>query len=136
MVESVFITNTELSVSETAGTVFESISRAGSLVDAITVTYGVTGDTATIGQDFVGGQGTVTIPAGVSRVTVPIPIINDNLPEPTETFVFSLITAANAAQTAAIGVPRTSRVSILDDETPAPPPNSMSRVLISSTSAS
>ena len=54
---------------------------------------------------------------------MPIPIINDNLPEPTETFVFSLITAANAAQTAAIGVPRTSRVSILDDETPAPPPN-------------
>ena len=37
MVESVFITNTELSVSETAGTVFESISRAGSLADAITV---------------------------------------------------------------------------------------------------
>ena len=73
------------------GQSFESISRAGSLVDAITVTYGVTGDTATIGQDFVGGQGTVTIPAGVSRVTVPIPIINDNLPEPTETFVFSLI---------------------------------------------
>ena len=93
------------------------------MVDAITVTYGVTGDTATDGQDFVGGQGTVTIPAGVSRVTVPIPIINDNLPEPTETFVFSLITAANAAQNAAIGVPRTSRVSILDDETPAPPPN-------------
>ena len=123
MVEFVFITNTELSVSETAGTVFESISRAGSLADAITVTYGITGDTATIGQDFVGGQGTVTIPAGVSRVTVPIPIINDNLPEPTETFVFSLITAANAAQNAAIGVPRTSRVSILDDETPAPPPN-------------
>ena len=98
MVESVFITNTELSVSETAGTVFESISRAGSLVDAITVTYGVTGDTATIGQDFVGGQGTVTIPAGVSRVTVPIPIINDNLPEPTETFVFSLITMRPGAR--------------------------------------
>ena len=84
MVESVFITNTELSVSETAGTVFESISRAGSLAGAVTVTYGITRDAATDGQDFVGGQGTVTIPAGVSRVTVPIPIINDNLPEPTE----------------------------------------------------
>ena len=53
-------------------------------------------------------------------MTVPIQIINDNLPEPTETFVFSLITSL---QDATIGVPRTSRVSILDDETPAPPPN-------------
>ena len=98
-----------------------SISRAGSLVGAVTVTYGVTGDTATDAQDFVGGQGTVTIPAGVSRVTVPIQIINDNLPEPTETFVFSLITVPS--NNASIGTPRTSRVSILDDETPAPPPN-------------
>ena len=85
------------------------------------MTYGITGDTATDGQDFVGGQGTVTIPAGVSRVTVPIQIINDNLPEPTEAFVFSLIIGAR--QRASIGAPRTSRVSILDDETPAPPPN-------------
>src|SRR6476646_11407278 len=82
MADSVFITNTELGVSETAGTVFESISRAGSLVGAVTVTYGVTGDTATDGQDFVGGQGTVTIPAGVSRVQVTIPLLNDNLPAP------------------------------------------------------
>ena len=120
MADSVFITNTELSVSETAGTVFESISRSGSLAGAVTVTYGITGDTATDGLDFVGGTGTVTIPAGVSRVTVPIQIINDNLPEPTETFVFSLITSSADATIAA---PRTSRISILDDETPAPPPN-------------
>src|SRR6478609_6981075 len=129
MADSVFITNTELSVSETAGTVFESITRGGSLAGPVTVTYGLTSDTATLGQDFAGGpgtvpipagvQGTVTIPAGVSRVTVPIQIINDTLPEPTETFVFSLIDA----QGATVGVPRTSRVSILDDETPAPPPN-------------
>ncbi len=121
MVDSVFITNTELNVSETTGTVFESISRAGSLAGAVTVTYGITGNTATDGQDFVGGQGTVTIPAGVSRVTVPIQIINDSLPEPTEAFVFSLIDVPGNA--ASIGTPRTSRISILDDETPAPPPN-------------
>jgi glucose/arabinose dehydrogenase len=121
MTDSVFITNTELSVSETAGTVLESISRSGTLAGPVTVKYGITSDTATAGQDFVGGQGTVTIPAGVSRVTVPIKIINDTLPEPTETFVFSLIDSPDS--TATIGVPRTSRVSILDDETPAPPPN-------------
>src|ERR1700730_15985624 len=113
MTDSVFITTTELSVSETAGTVFESISRSGSLAGPVTVTYGITGDTATAGLDFVGGTGTVTIPAGVSRVTVPIQIINDTLPEPTEDFVFSLITSPDAA----IAAPRTSRISILDDET-------------------
>ena len=120
MADSVFITNTEQSVSETAGTALVSISRAGSLVGDVTVTYGVVGATATDGQDFVSGgvSRQVTIPAGVSRVTVPVQIINDTLPEPTETFVLSLI----SAQGATIAVPRTSRVSILDDETPAPPP--------------
>src|SRR5579872_2764384 len=119
MADSIFITNTELSVSETAGTVFESISRTGSLVGDVTVTYGITGDTATDGQDFIGGTGTITIPSGVSEVSVPIQILNDNLAEPTETFAFSLIDANGGT----VWAPRTSHVSILDDENPAPPPN-------------
>src|SRR4051812_39258011 len=96
MVDSVFITNTELSVNENAGQVFESISRTGSLVGDVAVTYGITGDTAVDGQDFTGGTGTITIPSGVSQVTVPIPIIDDLTPEPTETFTFSIVDAAGA----------------------------------------
>jgi len=119
MADSIFITNTELSVNETAGTVYESISRTGSLVGDVTVTYGITGDTATAGQDFIGGTGTITIPSGVSEVSVPIQILNDTLSEPTETFGFAVINADNGT----VWAPRTSRVSILDDENPAPPPN-------------
>src|SRR5215213_7667188 len=119
MATSVFVKDSELNVQEAAGTVFEPISRTGSLDGEVTVTYGIVGDTATAGQDFVGGTGTTTIPSGVSQINIPIQISNDTLSEPTETFVFSLISATGGT----ISAPRTSRISILDDETPVAPPS-------------
>lgn len=114
-----FIEDTELQVSETAGTVGERIMRSGSLANDVTVTYGITGDTATAGQDFVGGYGTITMPAGVSEVTVPVTILDDAIAEPTEVAVFSLVNV----QGATLWAPRTSRISILDNEAPAAPVN-------------
>src|SRR5262245_17648490 len=105
MASSVFITDVEVSAEETAGTVYESISRTGSLAGDIVVTYGITGSTATAGQDFVGGTGAITIPAGVSQVSVPIQILDDNVGEPTERLAFSLISATVGS----IWAPRTSR---------------------------
>lgn len=116
---TVFIEDTELQVGEADGSVSERIMRAGSLANDVTITYGVTGDTATAGQDFVGGYGTVTMPAGVSEVTVPVIILDDTVAEPTEVAVFSLVNV----QGATLWAPRTSRISILDNEAPAAPVN-------------
>ncbi|HEX5500746.1 MAG TPA: PQQ-dependent sugar dehydrogenase, partial [Thermomicrobiales bacterium] len=115
---SVFIKDTELRVSETAGTAVETIERSGSLSGDVTIHYGITADTATDGQDFVGGFGTIDMPDGVSSVQVPIQILDDSLSEPTEKFVFNLVTVDNAT----LFAPRTSDIYILDDENPAPPP--------------
>ncbi|MGE5538042.1 MAG: carbohydrate-binding domain-containing protein [Gemmatimonas sp.] len=114
----VFVSSTEVRVSETAGTAVETISRTGSLDGDVTITYGVTGNTATDGEDFVGGFFTATMPAGVDQIQVPVTILDDALPESTETLTFSIVTVDNAT----LFAPRTSLISILDDETPAPPP--------------
>ena len=81
MSDAIFLPNTELSVKETVATVYETISRTGSLVGDVTVTYGITGDTATAGQDFEGGTRKVTIPSGQNQVRVPIRILDDTIPE-------------------------------------------------------
>jgi glucose/arabinose dehydrogenase len=115
---SVFLGQTELRIEETAGTASLTIRRAGSLAGDVTVTYGATPISATAGADFTLPGSTVVIPDGQDSVTVAINILDDALGEATESFTFALISAEGAN----LSAPRTARVSILDDETPAPPP--------------
>ncbi len=61
-----------------------------------------------------GFDGDVTILHGVTGDT----ILNDSLTEATEVTAFALIIASVAS----LSAPRTSRISILDDEEPSPPP--------------
>ncbi|HYO28990.1 MAG TPA: PQQ-dependent sugar dehydrogenase, partial [Thermomicrobiales bacterium] len=116
---TIFLADTELRVDDTAGSVAERIVRNGSMADEVRVTYGVTGDTAVAGQDFVGGFGTATIPAGAAEVSVPLQLLDDTLAEDTELFVFSLVNVEGGT----LWAPRTSRISILDNERPAPQPD-------------
>ena len=51
-------------VSETNGTVMVPIVRTGDLTRPSTIEYGITSDTATAGQDYVGGNGTITMAVG------------------------------------------------------------------------
>ncbi len=115
---TVFLANPEVRVSELAGTVSARILRTGSLANEVKITYGVTGNTATDGQDFLGGFGTVIMPAGASEVSVPVRILDDAVGEASEVLVFSLVNVEGAG----LFAPRTSRITILDNETPAPPP--------------
>jgi hypothetical protein len=71
---SIFIAESEIRVEEIAGTVTLRVLRAGSLDNAVTITYGITGDTALAGQDFIGGAGTVAMASGTREVSVPIEI--------------------------------------------------------------
>ncbi len=105
-------------VSETDGTVLVPIVRTGDLTGVTTVEYGITPDTATAGVDYVGENGTITMDVGVDRVFVTAQIIDDDLAEPTETFVVSIINVEGAS----LLFPRTARVDILDDEDPVVDP--------------
>ena len=95
------------------------ILRTGDLTRASTIEYGITPDTATAGVDYVGGTGTITMAAGEDHVFIPVQIINDNLSEPTETFVVSIINVDTAST---LLFPRTARIDILDDENPVVDP--------------
>jgi glucose/arabinose dehydrogenase len=115
---TIFLAATESAVPETAGTIQIEIRRAGSLAGDVTILYNIQGDSATAGLDFIGAPGSIVMPDGVDSITVPITIVDDLLSEATEVLAFALVSANGAALVA----PRTHRISILDNETPAPPP--------------
>jgi len=116
---SIFFEDASPRIGEAGGTVMVPIVRTGDLTRTSTVEYGITSDTATAGLDYVGGNGTVTMGVGVARVFIPVQILNDNLSEPTETFVVSIV---NVDSGSSILFPRTARVNILDDENPVDDP--------------
>lgn len=106
---------------EADGTVLVPVVRTGDLTNATTVEYGITDDTATSGADYVGGNGTVTFAANQDRAYIPVQILDDDLAEPTETFVVSII---NVDSGSTILYPRTTRIDIRDDENPVVDPPS------------
>ncbi len=113
----IYLESAELSVSEVNGQVLVAIVRTGDTSQAVTVQYATTNVSAGAG-DYRGVSGTITIPAGQSRVTVPVQILNDALSESTETFTFSIINVSSGT----LLFPRTTNVSILDDENPVTDP--------------
>jgi len=118
MSDTIFVRTSNFSVSETVGSVRVEIARVGPDIGDITVEYGIVGDTATDGLDFIGGTSTVVIHDGEDRAYVDIPILDDAIGEATEALSFSIIDISEGNLTA----PRTVRIGILDDELPLPPP--------------
>jgi glucose/arabinose dehydrogenase len=118
MTGTIFLEDSELGVGELAGVVRVPIVRTGDTSGAVTVEYGITGNTAVAGKDFIGGNGTVTIPAGQTRITIDVPIQDDQISEATETFTVALINVDSGSLLA----PRTAQVSILDNENPVVDP--------------
>ena len=118
MAGSVFLRKTETSVAEGNTTVEVEILRSGSTAGEVVIQYGIAGDGATPGLDFNAVGGFITMAAGAASVTVAVAVLDDALDEASEVFTLSLIEADGAELLA----PRTHRITILDDETPAPPP--------------
>jgi glucose/arabinose dehydrogenase/uncharacterized protein (DUF427 family) len=115
----IFQAATEVSVGERDGTIKVTVRRTGDLSQAVNVVYDVTAENATAGVDFTGSSGVLRIEAGADQASVNFGIINDNLSEATETFVFSLV----GIDSGTLSVPRTTRINILDDENPVLPPS-------------
>lgn len=70
----------------------------------ITVGYQVQNVTTTAGQDYQGAtSGTVTIPTNAAQANVVLPIVNDGVPESTETLIVRLTSATVPASLTDIG---------------------------------
>jgi trimeric autotransporter adhesin len=100
------------SVSEGAGTVNVAVARTGGSTGAITVSVTTEAGTATAGQDFTATSTSVQFADGdTADKIVAIPLLNDGIPEGTETFRVNMASPANL-----FAGPLT--VTILDDDLP------------------
>ncbi len=91
--------NSALTVAEniSGGLALMTVSLSSVSTSPVTVTLSLTNGTATKGSDFLDPTSlTVTIPAGQTSVTVPVPVTNDTIFEADETFDVYLIGVTNA----------------------------------------
>jgi hypothetical protein len=93
-----------------------SVNRSGNTNGDLVVAYTVSG-TAIPGVDYDALPGSVTIPAGVTKVALVVRPIDDAVQERAETVIVTL--SSNA--TSLLGSYRSATVSILDNETNLPP---------------
>ncbi len=82
--------------------------------NAVTVFYQTGNSSAIAGSDYTTTSGTATIPAGQTCTTVTFPILDDNIPEPTEIFNVLLTNPTNATIADPLGT-----VTILDSDIPS-----------------
>ncbi|MBI2511764.1 MAG: hypothetical protein HYV96_07295 [Opitutae bacterium] len=106
-----------VTAAETAGNVTLTVTRLGSTEGDLSVSYAVTGGTATAGADYTTIGGTLAWADGESAPkTISLPLLDDADPETAETVVVKLLTPS---QPGALGNPATATVTIADDESGA-----------------
>ncbi len=81
----------------------------------VTVDYATADGTATAGNDYVAGAGTVNFPAGTTTQTITVIVNGDRVDEPNETFVVNLGNPSNATIADGQG-----QGTINDDDLPPP----------------
>ncbi|MFM2429638.1 MAG: hypothetical protein RLZZ511_851 [Cyanobacteriota bacterium] len=101
-----------VSVRENAGPARVRINRVGGSQGAASIQYITTNNTAQRDSDFVFQAQTVNFASGQTTAIVEIPIINDNVAEPTENFIFGILSPTGAG----LGTKRTVNVTIEDDD--------------------
>ena len=98
-------------VSEGAGTALITATLSAVSPYAVTVDYASTDGTALAGSDCLTASGTLTFTPGVTGQTFSVPILDDEIDEPTETVSLTLSGPAGAV----LGVPVTAVLTIIDD---------------------
>jgi hypothetical protein len=109
-----------VTVSEGTPTLVLNVIRTGSITPAASVRWTTANGNAIAGQDF-GTRGRATQSSGTlswralegTAKTISIPIVNDSIAEPAETFTV-VLSSPSAGMT--LGTPSTATVTITDDE--------------------
>ena len=100
-------------VAETAGAVTLTVRRLNDTNAAMTVDFATANSSATAGLDYTATNGTLAFAAGETNQTFTVPILNDGLVEPTESFTVIL---SNPTGGAVLGTPATATVQITDND--------------------
>ncbi|MFO1351564.1 MAG: Calx-beta domain-containing protein [Gammaproteobacteria bacterium] len=112
------LTITDVTVAESAGTATFTVTLGAAAAAGFTIDFATANGTATAGADYTAASGTLTFTgtAGESH-TIAVPILQDTLVEPAETFFVNLSNISNATVTFAAQGTGT----ITDDDVPPPP---------------
>ena len=102
-----------VSVEEKAGSVVISVVRTGPTYGLMAVDYATVNDTATAGQDYTAQTGTLYFTNGQTAATIVVPVADDILDEPPETFGVVLSNPGGGAE---LGTPVETMISLLDDD--------------------
>jgi len=112
-------------INEGAGSAELSVQLSTPYSQKVTVTFksrkGNATNAATPGEDFQALSGSLTIPAGQTRGTISIPVVDDALTEDKERFQVTLTSAVNAKPGVMIGL-----VDILDNDSGGSSPRARS----------
>jgi len=111
-VTAVRLSINDLTVAENIGTANLTVTRTGLGHQAVTVQATTANVTALAGSDYTTVSILVTIPAGQFTQTVAIPILDDAVSEPSESFTTALSSPTNAL----IGAAGSGTVTITDNE--------------------
>jgi hypothetical protein len=84
------ISVTDASESETSAAVIFSVTLSAGSSGPVAVSYGTGNGTAISGKDYKRVLGTLKIPAGHTAGTITVPLLNDAVDEPDETFTVVL----------------------------------------------
>jgi hypothetical protein len=104
-------TATNYTVAEDAGAVTLTVQRLDDTSTVVSVDYASTNGTATAGQDCTETKGTLAFAAGEKVKLFTVPILNDSLKEPSETF---RITLSNPTGGGVLGSTETATITILE----------------------
>lgn len=114
---SIHFAASTLTVGEGAGSASITVFRTGQTNSTARATFSLTDGTATAGSDHNGAGGTVLFDVGDGVESILVPIVQDSVDEPDETFSLT-ITAVSPG--AVIGTPSMITVTIADDEPSGP----------------
>ncbi|MEH2238720.1 PA14 domain-containing protein [Nostoc sp.] len=113
---SITLGSSSTTVNEGSGSVTVTLLRNGDLSSTSSIKYATIAGTATAGVDYgsegTESAGTLIFAPGQSSRQVSIPINDDSLPEPDETFNFVI----DQAQGATLGLQRTLGITIQDND--------------------
>jgi Trypsin/Calx-beta domain len=125
----------ETATGQTANTGTFTISRTGSLTNAMSVSLAYSG-TATRGTDYNAAATSVTIPAGASSTTIVIAPVDDNSVETSETVLASIASSSSYSIDSSAS---SATVTIADNDVAPPVTNNdmfANRIRLSGTSTS
>lgn len=113
---------------ENAGAITFTVRLDKAASQSVTVNYTTADGTAKVGSDYISKSGTVTFAAGQTEQAITISLVDDALPESTETFSVNLASPTNATLGTSTGTG-----TITDNDSTTPPSSNPTVVAIHNT---